>query len=1331
MTGYSYSDWKGLSEDERRFKHGVSISRDNPLNNPNRGRYWSGEASATALVAHLQETLAGEDRLAAARMFNELKATHRRAAESSRNIDKAIHARRDEANAVLGRMNDGLSDRSMDSLVQVYSDVAEFQDRAARSGHDPQTATTRFLRHSAAQAAGRDVDASSLGEFEELAGSPEAANLSASISALHGSMQFDRDAENITAEMEAADNPLGRPSEEARAKAQSDLVEFQQRAQMDGLDPADATSRFVRIGVQRALGQDVGENPYGSKYAELAETDEAMNLESSIGLLHETMRTSANDLAAGPDALEAAVDPIVDILSGRPVTTAAESEINAEERELLAVLDSVPRALSPKGVSPSDVFSVRMETKEEAQAMETVLKWAGQTERLPQPEDIHKQFNAWRDNGEGVSPYDPGQQRSAGLIVGNGPDALANAGVLAQGLSTEAYANTPITVLSIRGGDELKAELAKTGRPVVDASVRAGRDGVELVSGSNAANRIDVLDLSAAQSFDSVERSNAASAFVSQASSVAYLKGEQMTPAEAQAVNIASNAAKLNLAVERSGDEMNEDQMEALKTNARKIDREADPQRYYAASISQPRRLVRDEQENVVASLKTVAFDGARNCDKAHARDARGRDVIGEAHARIPKKATVLSVHEPANAVNKWMEAKSGRPKFYATAKRDLSFAKDTAGGTVRTAETQLTIYDKPEGERKWERMSKADYRRREMTAKNQSVHNGVKYREPLTRPVPGDTDAIAVANFRTYELKDPKLRGAYIQIDGDAASNARNADAQARKVAQEAVMDNARSAIILNDAMGSDYHAASMVRLAHEMDRPTTVLRSDGSAMPRSEARKELQELSRNPVEDRAAKFNERPDYALQDDTAHLTLSSMPGMNAQSAQRVADLAGHSYTLKEFATDTSKEREQLLIDAGVSPEGRKGMRDLQNWEKASDRAALVMSAAAEYDAVLHRGGSHSHPVNAANDGNQVSAAGKSNLFEVNTNPEVLDPARMPVAAFIGTSLPVRGAGEKEGTDPADIVDRKALRASIEGFAKSGYGIGVSLDEGVSRAVLEEAAKVPEANVFMVSAGNPMAKSQDVLSPGMQLLSEGRGTMLMAEHIAPIKLEDSDGKALPDRYVQDKNGARDMLAGIASVGVVVAAPDKDRSLLIADEINKAGKPVAALVPQNESAAGSELYSGNVKLLKGQGRAWIESESLVQAPSARGYANLSDKKPEYQRFDNVMGGTAGTFESENLEISDMLRSGRHHREIGWGKAATAISSEKSVDAFAKAAARGEAKALGAYREPTERQREERRLAYEKVSPEVREVFADNSKVNRAMAAQQFALESGQGR
>ena len=64
MTAYSYQDWNGLSQDEQSRNPGVSITRDSALNNPNRGVYWSGQSSATALSTHIQDVLTGVGRRA-------------------------------------------------------------------------------------------------------------------------------------------------------------------------------------------------------------------------------------------------------------------------------------------------------------------------------------------------------------------------------------------------------------------------------------------------------------------------------------------------------------------------------------------------------------------------------------------------------------------------------------------------------------------------------------------------------------------------------------------------------------------------------------------------------------------------------------------------------------------------------------------------------------------------------------------------------------------------------------------------------------------------------------------------------------------------------------------------------------------------------------------------------------------------------------------------------------------------------------------------------------------------------------------------------------------
>ena len=168
--------------------------------------------------------------------------------------------------------------------------------------------------------------------------------------------------------------------------------------------------------------------------------------------------------------------------------------------------------------------------------------------------------------------------------------------------------------------------------------------------------------------------------------------------------------------------------------------------------------------------------------------------------------------------------------------------------------------------------------------------------------------------------------------------------------------------------------------------------------------------------------------------------------------------------------------------------------------------------------------------------------------------------------------------------------------------------------------------------------------------------------------------------------------RQILATAAKVGVVVASSAKDQSLTIVEHMVKQDKAVAAMVP-GTGEAGTELYSANMRLLRGPGKTAIQG-SLAQAPSANAYAAINDEETGVTFENGVRRGNAGTFESVQLGKMPNSHSGHRYRDIGWGAAAHPISSEASLDRFVEKAEQGMG-ALGQYREPTERELEKARL------------------------------------
>lgn len=1188
MTAYSYTDWNSKSAEEQQNQPGISIDRFHIVNNPNRGVYWSPETAASALSVHVQQTLAGEDRVAARRMWNGLRTLHRQATESPRMVDRAMQVRQADAHNALGAYNGDLDSGQLEQLTSVFDDV----------------------------------------------------------------------------------------------------VALQAEAQILGVDPINASRRMLQRAASRAVGYNMSDDRIEPEMRPLVESERGSTI---IANMNQSVAQLQALLADRP--LEDALDNIPQI----GVDTSYTEELRDDHRRLNDILDSVPLVLNPVDVEPERNFSVRMDTQQEGTIMETIVRWAGEQERLPDPLEVNRAFASWRDNGVAESPYSAQELPALGLVVGSTSAARDNLVELVSGLDgDERNSRTPLIVLTTEANQEFRDALASTGRTVVDVTAEADSRGVHLSSRGQdlPENRIELMSLSRDDAANAVERSLAVNALVGRSDGVGYIEGHRMGPVEAQAIHLAGTLRKLNLGVTADGQSMPAKRLVALRQEARDVDAAADPQRYYTAGNARPHR-----------GVNAVAFESATKYDAANRANAPDRDIIGEAYDSIPKNTAILLVENKDNAVNKWLDKNAeDRRVLYAEASRTLSFAEIVGVGregerrVARESEMEFKIYDRPASERSY----------------------GYKSFGNDGRELDGPANAVGnkrICLDEPIEWDDPRVRGAVILVSGNASSNAINTSSQAIKVAQEAVMDRAHTALILSDMTdkrpSTDFHAAHMIRLAGEMGKKATVIDGRGVEMPLDQAREKTAHNAENYSQKRERELglqmsaqadgqpgrNSMIDVAAKSDLGQLALAALPGMDAIKAQRFAD---SELTLKEIRTDKSKEMQTALIKLGMPAETRGIINDIEPWERAMSRSIANLQAAENMGARLAIPGDEHHPLERAN------GPTKTSVFALGD----YDYEAKPLAAFIGNSQRFRQPGqaltlsqaEKAGpgaergvmVDPAERIDRAALRESIREMTDRGYGIAVTLEQGVSRAVMEEAAHVPDAKLVVVAPGNFQAASPELRAAMRPMFEQDRLSIMMPTSIAPHAAPDpKDGEdRKPDTYTENVSAMHQMLATVSKVGIVVASSDKDQSLHVVRHMVDQEKPIAAVVPQDPSLAGTELYTGNTRLLRGKGKTSIESLSYAQSPSANAYAEISDDRDATALVNGVRQGTAGSFQSSRIGRSDMLRAGHSYSDFGWGAPAHPISGRESIDRFVQKAEMGLG-ALGQYKEPTARELERIRL------------------------------------
>lgn len=1261
MTAFNYTKWNDMKQEEQQQFPGVSIPRGHVVSNPNQGPYWSDDTAARAQLQHVETVLTGEDKTAAQKLWNEYRVLADRGFRSSRVIDKGIIARRRDAERAMGAYNGHLEPDQIEQLASVMDDVSKIQEAAVRNGIDPAYASERTMSMAASKAVGFDVSDSSVEAplrplFQDPAARNHIANLDQSVQQLH----------NLT-----------------------------QGLPIDALDSA-------KIGA-------------GATYDEDKQMD---------------------------------------------------------HRRLNDILKSIPMVMSPVDVELEKNFSVRSEGEKVANVHEAMIRAAAKTPKLPEAQQLHELFNSMRDTGIGTAPFSQRSPESLGLIVGQGNTTLENLGdVLGGVMNNPKFKDRDFTILTVEGGDQVRKMLEETGRPVLGVRATAGRDGVFVEAAETFDPKaidgkpiIEVMDLTREQAADPVARSLAANAFVARSSTIGYVEGNTMNAVEGQAIHIAGTSRKLQLGVTQKGEMMQGAQLSKVREVARMKDRMDDQQRYFTAGISRP-----------VNGIYGVAFEGARHFEKANKKHAPDRDLIKEAYDRIPRHATIFQTAQDdgKNAPADWLKANvTDRRVLYADAKRSLTFAEQYGVGLegekhkVRIAETRIEIFDRPAQARQYayldkngqpERDEKGQIKRADYAAFLRSEERE-RAIDPEKQSAEASQNRIRVGtispslswNDETQQDEIRKaVRGAIVVVSGSAQDRALNGTAQGKKVAQEAVGDLSQVGILFTDMVkpehsakptspSTDIHFAHMARLMTEMGKTPLVIDGAGNEIPALEARDLTRAQGQNTVETRLAAFRDRADYPLGSDVGQLALAALPGMKPEHA-RV--LGNSQMSIKEIVVDRSPELQEVLHEVGIPAETRRAINDTVAWGRALDRAEAINSTIEESGARLHRTDEKLHPLKLVNGPDYEP---KANVIEMRS-AAAFDLSQVKLAAFIGGTDHFREPGmptklveqvmvdkdgvaklDKDGNErkqlvrdpndrginPADVVDRAQISKTLKEFSDRGYGIAVALEEGVSRAVLEEARKLPDVKLVIVAPSNPKAATPALRELETSLRMSGQAKVFTPEHIAPMQPSPEE----PARYVTNRDGMRDILSEISTVGVLVASNQKDQALHTMRLMVEADKPVAALVPND---AHTELARGNLAMLRGPGSTYIESEKLAQATVAKGFAKIDDKETGMDWHDGVRRSNAGTFQSERFAPSELMRSGRSGREFGWGDAARPLSSPQSIDRLVADIDQGQGPVVGRYVAPTDRQIESAALQSGRMlgsaNSEVQEEFAQFSRIH----------------
>jgi hypothetical protein len=1285
MSSYSYTDWAQLSENEKKNSPGISIPREHRLNNPNRGVYWSPETAAQALSAHLEQMLTHPNDAVREQTWNELKGATDDAFRSPRLIERAMNARRDDAN----RASDGYTGYLDETQLTLLADI------------------------------------------------------------------------------------------------QKDVSVVQQEARALGLDPIEMSRRALNVASGHAVGFDMGAAEASLAHAGL-----------STGSI-DTMKDSARQLNNSLSNRELdAMDMVESIGSARSF----DEDTRDEHRRMTDIMSSIPLALDYAQLGTENNPSFRMETAAEASVMETLTRQVMRWESLPDRESVHEAFSAWRDAGVAESPFSKDIPQTVAVIVGTGPEAAENlADMLETIRGSDKMGDRDVTILAVDPDKAFYDTLREHGRPTIDVVALASTNGV-YVDARNPGDQkgedptIELMTLSMDEANDPIRRSLSANALVARAATVAYVQGANMNVAEAQAIHIAGTARKLSLGIGRNGERMDGRDLSSARSTAIAIDKNDDPQRYYTAGLARP-----------ADGIYGVAFEASRYADRGHAKHAPGQDVMGDAYDRIPKHATIWAVDQQENANVRWLQENAvERTVLYAEAKRTLSFSTVAGMGLerqkvrTRQAGTEITVYDRPRDQREYEidpvtGQEKCKTRPLQLNSSRDAEQGELDQVMEDRRKMRG---AIVLVTGHAHDK-------------GTLNTNAQEVKVAQEAVADRAhtfvILSDAK-----HPALSKDMHMAHMTRLAYETNKKATFINGDGSEMPLDEARRHTTRIGPNREDSINQAFDARmrtfdkdnrpkssSDYAIDSDQGRLALASLPGMDAR---RAAAFDGVQLTVKEIVENSSpefhRELHKLTITGAdgreqpaLTSETLRVINDKEAWTKALDRAEAITAEADRKGMTIYHPDYEMHPLKLVNGPDYQP---KGVMVEHTGNPDAFDFSQLKLAAFIGGSQPYNEPGEqrrrqdarvaldeelkgvspeslsteegrkaradaistyreairdtRDTRDPGEMVDRDQVRASIEQFSRNGYGIAVALEEGVSKVVLEEAMKVPEAKVVVMAPSSVEAAPVDMRNMVYQLVESGRGSVMMPETISQVGVRIDDPTPKPEEerfsydseakafvrssgepavpragavrengeidwnaseaplsagrtntltqaeldsaiepktvpvFVENRDQMRANLAEIATVGVVVASNERDPAMHVVRKMIENDKPVAVLAPSNIEDMHSEAYSANRRLLRPDGKMMIQSERPAQGVSAQGFAEILEGDTEVTLQGGVMRGNSGTFVSSRFAKEDMLRSGHHAHSFEWENGARPLSSARSIDRLAADIEQGQGPVMG---------------------------------------------------
>lgn len=1292
MSSYSYTDWAQLSENDKKNLPGVSIPRDHKLNNPNRGVYWSPETSAQALSAHLEQMLTHPEDAIRQQTFNELRGVADDAFRSSRLVERAMNVRRDDAN----RASDGyagfMDDTQLTLLADIQKDVSVIQKEARALGLDPIENSKRAMNIASGHAVGFDM-ASAEASF---------ARTGLSIGPV----------ETMKDSARQLNNSLSNRDLDAM-----DMVESIGRSRSFDEDSRDEHRRMADVMKSIPLALD---------YAQLAtENNPSFRMETAAeASVMETLSRQVMKWETLPER-----ETVHEAFSAWRDAGVAESPFSKDIPQTVAVI---------VGAGPQAAENL-------ADMLETIR----------------------------------GDQRMGDRDVT----------ILAVEPDKDFY-----DTLKEHGRPTIEVvALASTNGVYVDARNQGEGKGEDPT--------IELMTLNREEAHDPIRRSLSANALVARAATVAYVQGANMTVAEAQALHIAGTARKLSLGIDRDGEKMDGQALARARATAISIDKQDDPQRYYTAGLARPADGIYGvafEASRFADRGHAKHAPGQDIMGDAYDRVPKHATIWA---VDQQENANVRWLQE--NATERTiLYAEAKRTLSFSTV---AGMGLERQKVRTREAGTDITIYDRPRDQREYEvdpatgkercltRPLQLNSSRDALPEENEQVMIDRRKMRGAIVLVTGSAHDKGTLNTSAQEVKVAQEavadRAHTFVILSDAKHPALSKDMHMAHMTRLAYETNKKATFINGD--GSEMPL-------DEARRHTTRLG------PNQEDAINLKFDERMRKIDKDNRPKASSDYALDSDEGRLALAALPGMDARRAAAIAsteELA--TLTIKEVATNHDPEFHRQLHQVVLrGPDGQpelgsngkeipampaetlRVINDKGEWATALDRAEAITAETNKFGMTVYHPDEQMHPLKLVNGPDYQP---KSVMIEHTANPDAFDFSQLKLAAFIGGSQSYNEPGElrrredarremedklkgvtadtlatEEGRktrddaissyreavrdthasrDPGEKVDREQLRAGMEQFTKNGFGIAVALEEGVSKVVLEEVMKIPDAKVVIVTPGSVEAAPVEMRSMVNQLVESGRGSVMMPEQISQsgVRVDDPSPKkdeevfhydasnkkfvresdsapsvpragAVQDNgeidwnasaktntitqaemdsaiepvtvpvYVENRDAMRANLAGIASVAVVVASNERDPAMHVVRQMIEQDKPVAALVPTDVADIHSEAYSANRRLLRPDGKMMIQSERLAQGVSAQGFAEILEGDTEVTLQGGVMRGNSGTFVSSRFAKDDMLRSGNHAHTFEWENGARPISSARSIDTLAADIEQGQAPVMG---------------------------------------------------